>query len=158
LRWAADEAGRVHGELRIIRSWERPVRAYYAPPPPHEQRLTQEQATRDLAATVRTVLEPELPAGTTTEVAEGMAERVLVDQSAGASLLVLGEASGVMAGRSAGPVIRTCLSRAHCPVVVVSSQNFPCRDEAAASCEPAAGFDDEVLAAIGVVPSPRARD
>jgi Universal stress protein family len=45
-----------------------------------------------------------------------------VDASAGADLLVLGSASGRLAGRSAGPVIRTCLSRAHCPLVAVRAE------------------------------------
>jgi nucleotide-binding universal stress UspA family protein len=57
-----------------------------------------------------------------TEVVEGLAPRVLLDQCAGADMLVLGTASDVPgSSRSAGPVIRACLRRASCPVVVISA-------------------------------------
>jgi len=61
-----------------------------------------------------------------TEVAEGLAPRVLLDRCAGADMLVLGTASDVPGGlRSAGPVIRACLRRAPCPVVVISAVQDP---------------------------------
>jgi nucleotide-binding universal stress UspA family protein len=57
-----------------------------------------------------------------TEVVEGLAPRVLLDRCADADMLVLGTASDVPgASRSAGPVIRACLRRAACPVVVISA-------------------------------------
>ena len=82
----------------------------------------QARAIAGLAAAVRAVLGSEPPDGMTTEVAQGMAERALVEQSLSADLLVLGSASGLMTGRSIGPVIRACLSHAHCPVVVVGPE------------------------------------
>src|SRR2546430_7703887 len=64
---------------------------------------------------------PGRPAGLDTELAEGTPERVLISRSATADLLVLGtQHSQNAAGLSVGPVIRTCLIRARCPVVVVS--------------------------------------
>jgi nucleotide-binding universal stress UspA family protein len=57
-----------------------------------------------------------------TEVADGLAARVLLDRCAGADMLILGTVSDVPgASRSAGPVIRACLRRAPCPVVVISA-------------------------------------
>jgi nucleotide-binding universal stress UspA family protein len=57
-----------------------------------------------------------------TEVVEGLAPRVLLDRCAGADMLILGTASDVPgSSRSAGPVIRACLRRAPCPVVVISA-------------------------------------
>jgi nucleotide-binding universal stress UspA family protein len=57
-----------------------------------------------------------------TEVVDGLAARVLLDRCAGAEMLVLGTVSDVPgASRSAGPVIRACLRRAPCPVVVISA-------------------------------------
>jgi nucleotide-binding universal stress UspA family protein len=57
-----------------------------------------------------------------TEVIEGLAPRMLLDRCAGADMLVLGTASDVPgSSRSAGPVIRACLRRAPCPVVVISA-------------------------------------
>ena len=57
-----------------------------------------------------------------TEAAEGLAAKVLLDRCAGADMLILGTVSDVPgASRSAGPVIRACLRRAPCPVVVISA-------------------------------------
>src|ERR1700722_3665147 len=61
-----------------------------------------------------------------TEVADGLAARVLLDRCAGADMLILGTVSDVPgASRSAGPVIRACLRRAACPVVVISAAQDP---------------------------------
>jgi len=69
-----------------------------------------------------------------TEVVEGLAARILLDRSDGADMLILGTASdNEDALRSAGPVIRACLRRALCPVVVISVAQDPlAREEAAA--------------------------
>ena len=123
LRWAADEACRRSAWLRVVRVWSMEPRAFYvAPTGPPDREQRQERAERDLAATVSELFGPVRPGTVITDVREGIAERVLVDASARADLLVLGSASGRCAGRSAGPVIRTCLSRAHCPVVMVSPE------------------------------------
>jgi nucleotide-binding universal stress UspA family protein len=123
LRWAADEAERRHGRLKVVFAWRTETRAFYAPSlAPQELAARKQRAQDGLAATVRAVLGPELAAQATTEVTEGNPERALVDSSAGADLLVLGIASGQLAGRPLGPVVRTCLSRAHCPVAVVGPE------------------------------------
>ena len=95
-----------------------------------------------------------------TEVTEGNPERALVDSSAGADLLVLGAASGQLASRSLGPVVRTCLSRAHCPVVVVGpeGQGLPGRDSASLASLAADTGDDWKLVAAAAVPAPRTGD
>ncbi len=127
LRWAADEARRRHAGLRVVRSWDPEFRAPYAPSDSQPTRAQQREAASDgLAALVRTEFGSETPDGVTTELAQGIAERTLVDRSAGADLLVLGSASRpTPAGRSIGPVIRACLSRAQCPVVVVCAAGQP---------------------------------
>jgi nucleotide-binding universal stress UspA family protein len=57
------------------------------------------------------------------EVIDGLAARVLLERCAGADMLVLGTASDTAgASRPAGPVIRACLRRAACPVVVISAE------------------------------------
>jgi nucleotide-binding universal stress UspA family protein len=87
---------------------------------------------------------PELPAEISAEVVQGAAERVLIRQSAEADLLVLGSpAPPAPAGRSVGSVIRACLHRAQCPVVVVGA---PVRTDIAASGPQAA----EQAAAAGL--------
>jgi len=57
-----------------------------------------------------------------TEIAEGLAARVLLDQAADADMLVLGRNSnGPDPYRPAGPVIRVCLRSARCPVVIIGA-------------------------------------
>jgi nucleotide-binding universal stress UspA family protein len=123
LSWAADEAKRRRARLRVVRVWEQEHRAYYAAAvSPLSREVCEEAARHELAATLHAVLGEDLPVYLSAEVCEGDAERVLADESAGADLLVLGSASGCGPGHPAGPVIRTCLSHAHCPVVVVSPE------------------------------------
>jgi nucleotide-binding universal stress UspA family protein len=60
------------------------------------------------------------------EVVDGLAARVLLERCAGADMLVLGTTSDTPgASRPAGPVIRACLRRAACPVVVISAEREP---------------------------------
>jgi len=161
LRWAADEAKRRHGQLKVVLAWRIPQRASYAPALAPQELAARRQRARDgLAATVRAVLGPDLAAKVSTEVTEGNPERALVDSSTGADLLVLGAASGQLAGRSLGPVVRTCLSRAHCPVVVVGPEGQGLAGkERASSANPAAEVGDGwKLVAAGAVPAPRAGD
>jgi len=117
LRWAENEAERRHGRLRIVLSWHPEQRAFYAGPARSPDGSGgRERALRNLSATLRAVLGPAPPTDTTADVIEGTAERILVAASGSADLLVLGSGPGM----SIGPVIRACLSLAHCPVVVVS--------------------------------------
>jgi hypothetical protein len=61
-----------------------------------------------------------------TEVVPGLAARVLLERCADADMLVLGAAVDTPGStRSAGPVIRACLRRAPCPVVVISAAQVP---------------------------------
>jgi nucleotide-binding universal stress UspA family protein len=56
------------------------------------------------------------------EVVDGLAARILLDRCADADMLILGTSSDAPGAlRSAGPVIRACLRRAPCPVVVISA-------------------------------------
>ena len=96
LRWAADEALRRQARLSVVCAWDHRLR----PAVP--------------------------PDGIEAELAQGVPERVLIDRSAIAALLVLGAARPQDAhGLSVGPVLRACLSRACCPVVVVSATAGP---------------------------------
>ncbi len=122
LRWAADEADRRQARLRVVRGWSPVFDAPYAPadirPAPELQRQAAGEA---LSALLRRVFGSRLPQRVTAELAEGVAERLLVAASAEADLLVLGSAvQPCSRARSVGPVVRACLSRAQCPVVVVS--------------------------------------
>jgi len=129
LGWASAEARLRKAKLHVVRAWEPPRHAARhatagAMPPPGEE--TQHAACAGLAATMRTTFGSNIPAYVTAELAEGVPERVLTDRSAHADLLVLGvSAAASQIGRSAGPVVRSCLARARCPVVIVSADGAP---------------------------------
>ncbi len=124
LRWAAGEAARLHGQLHVVLAWTAQPYAPYAPQPASlSEQQRRDRARADLAAVARAVFGPVAPDYLVIEVVEEQPERALAARSAGADLLVLGSASAHgPAGGSLGPVIRTCLSRAHCPVVVVGPE------------------------------------
>jgi len=126
LRWAAEEARRRDARLIAVRAWQPAREAHYAVTARHQDAEHQRRAvTWELASTLRSAFGARLPAHLFTEVIEDMAERALADRSVGADLLVLGSASSPdLSGRSIGPVIRSCLSRAHCPVVVIGAERF----------------------------------
>src|SRR5215472_7418668 len=121
LSWA--EEARLRGaRLHVVRAWDparhaAPYAAVGATPTGEEELAS---ARDGLAAAMRAEFGPVAPNGVTAELAEGVPERVLADRSVGANLLVLGVTSPAwLAGRSAGPVVRACLARARCPVVVI---------------------------------------
>lgn len=122
LSWAAEEARLRRATLHVVRVWD-PARhaASYAAVGATPTGEEEHAAARDgLAAAMRAEFGPATPDGVTAELAEGVPERVLVDRSGDADLLVLGvTTSAWLAGRSAGPVVRACLARARCPVAVV---------------------------------------
>ena len=123
LRWAAEPGLGRRASVHVVHAWERAVRrASYAilgdSTVSGQERLRAESA---LAAVLRGVYGSEIPPGVTAELAEGMAERVLVQRSREASLLVLGAADAHLAGRPAGPVIRACMRSARCPLVIITA-------------------------------------
>jgi nucleotide-binding universal stress UspA family protein len=126
LSWAAEEARLRRAGLHVVRVWD-PV-THAAPYAAVDATLTceekQAEARRGLAAALRAEFGPAVPDNVTSDLAEGVPERVLVDRSGGAGLLVLGVShSAWLDGRSAGPVVRACLARARCAVVVISDAN-----------------------------------
>jgi nucleotide-binding universal stress UspA family protein len=123
LRWAAAEARLRRAMLHVVHAWEPAVRrASYAilsdSTVSGQERLLAQGA---LAATVRGVYGSEIPPAVTAELAEGTAERVLVQRSREADLLVLGAAGAHLAGGPAGPVIRACMRSARCPLVIITA-------------------------------------
>lgn len=155
LRWARDEAKRRECRLRIVMIWEREQRASYARQKDRDDRTERpDQAWCVLTETVRAELGSFSWCNTTVEAVEGRIEQWLVAASEDADLLVLG--SGPAA--AIGPVVRTSLAEAHCPVVVVSWKAGPTKvfqgdekqvtDEAAGDCE-----YDRVPVPAGPVPA-----
>lgn len=119
LRWAAAEARLRRATLHVVHAWEPCVRrASYAmlgdTGASGQERL---RAQNVLAAVMLGVYGSEIPPGITAELAEGTPERVLVQRSREASLLVLGAAGA----HPAGPVIRACMRSARCPLVIITA-------------------------------------
>ncbi len=120
LRWAAQHADCRGAQLEVVLCWQPQQLAYYAGRTHGDHDQQRQAADRRLAGVLRAAFGQEPPAELITHVIEGPAERTLADRSAGADLLVLGSSSSPMlANQSVGAVIRGCLRRGHCPVVVV---------------------------------------
>lgn len=135
LRWAGLEAGRRGARLRVIQALQpHPLHALYAAAGGSERPTPSRDEEIDLLAThVRSALGASATADLVTEVVEGPPERVLVDVSAQADLLVLGsgsqspvtQADPLVVDRPVGPVVRACLSHARCPVVIITHAFAP---------------------------------
>jgi nucleotide-binding universal stress UspA family protein len=123
LRWACREANLRGAEVHAVHARETPCHsmASYA--------VAAQGQPRDVDVDVmwRSVMPDHVPdVQVRTEVADGLAARVLLERCKGADMLVLGtigDTPGAL--RSAGPVIRACLRRAPCPVVVISAAQEP---------------------------------
>jgi nucleotide-binding universal stress UspA family protein len=125
LRWAAGEARLRGARLHVIHVWDGSQRRL-APYARLDGRLTPAQermvARTRLTVAVRAAFGSDPPQEIiTTELAEGLVARVLLDRATDAELLVLG-APGPrsQAGLAAGPIARACLGQASCPVVIVN--------------------------------------
>ena len=140
LRWACREASLRGAEVHAVHVREEQCHslASYAVP----ALSTADDVPTDVDDFVRSVTADQAP-GVELHVEEvdGLAARVLLDRCAGADMLVLGTSGDVPGAlRSAGPVIRACLRRAPCPVVVISAAQDPMqRPEPATLSAEAAG-------------------
>jgi nucleotide-binding universal stress UspA family protein len=128
LRWACREASLRGADVHAVHVREELCHslASYAVPAPSAAEAIDEVFT-DIYHLVRSVQADQAPGVEIhVEVVDGLAARVLLDHCQGADMLVLGT-SGDAPGelRSAGPVIRACLRRAPCPVVVISAAPDP---------------------------------
>lgn len=123
LGWACHEAALRTAEVHAVYVWETPCHAMasYA----SASRSTSARPPGDGAGAARSVLWRAVGSVDTgevrvrAEVAEGLAARVLLDRACGADMLVLGAGARSDTLHSAGPVLRACVRRAPCPVVVI---------------------------------------
>ncbi len=120
LRWAGQQAGCGSAQLEVVLCWQPQQLAYYTGRTHGDHDQQRQAADRRLAGVLQAAFGQERPAELIAHVIEGPAERTLADLSVGADLLVLGSSSSpTPANQSVGAVIRGCLRRGHCPVVVV---------------------------------------
>ncbi len=140
LTWACREASLRAAEVHAVLALESACHqvASYAVPPPRQSGGSWGAAREALRRAVGEAARQFPGVSIRTEITEGLAARVLLDQAAGADMLVLGRnAHGQDPYRGTGPVIRVCLRAARCPVVTVGAAE-PAGAPGAASRESAA--------------------
>ena len=152
LRWACREASLRGAEVHAVHVREEHchgLASYARPALP-----TAENASIDVDDLVRSVQAGQAPeVEVRVEEVDGLAARILLDRCVGADMLVLGTAGDTPGAlRSAGPVIRACLRRAPCPVVVISAAQDPMqhRESAARAAEVTADGEVRVKVPAGV--------
>lgn len=130
LRWACREARLRGADVHAVHAREAPCHSMAS----YAVRAEARPGDIDVDGMWRSVMPDVVPGvQVRTEVADGLTARVLLERCEGADMLVLGTAAdGPGASRSAGPVIRACLRRAPCPVVVIGAEQDPAPRKGAA--------------------------
>ena len=124
LRWALRQAKLTGATIEAVIAWHFPfISGGYTWPPTGVLVSTtdfRKMAERMLADTVSRATSGSRPAPVTQEVLEGDAAAVLIRESAGADLLVVGSRGhGGLAEAMLGSVGQHCVHHAPCPVVIV---------------------------------------
>src|ERR1700728_202601 len=126
LQWACREASLRGAQVHAVHVREAQCHslASYAVPVTASPDDSSADSIEDLVRAVQADQAPSVEV--LIEVVDGLAARILLDRCTGADMLVLGTASDTPgAGRPVGPVIRACLRRAPCPVVVIGAAREP---------------------------------
>jgi len=124
LKWACREASLRSAEVLAVLALESACHqvASYAVPVPRSSGGSWGAARDVLRKSVTEAAGRHPGVSVRTEIAEGLAARVLLDLASDAEMLVLGRTSyGPDPYRAAGPVIRACLRASVCPVVIIGS-------------------------------------
>ena len=138
LRWACREASLRAAEVLAVLALESACHqvASYAVPAPRPSAGSWGSARDVLRRSVSEALALFPGVSVRTEIAEGLAARVLLDQATDADMLVLGRNSqDPDPYRPAGPVIRVCLRSARCPVVIIGAVGATQEDHVPAAWE-----------------------
>ena len=122
LAWAAAEAADHGADLIVVNVWEHTllppagsvsVSEHYVPDP-------SQRTAEDLLAVIKEELGDDPPVRVQPQVKQGRPAKVLIDESAGADLLVVGNRGhGGFAGLVIGSVSQHVAAYAKCPVTVV---------------------------------------
>jgi len=124
LRWACREASLRGAEVHAVHAREAPCHSMASYAVPAQGGSPDDD---DMDVMWQSVMPEHVPGvQVRTQVVDGLAARVLLEHCEGADMLVLGTVTDTPgAQRSAGPVIRACLRRAECPVVVIRIAQDP---------------------------------
>jgi nucleotide-binding universal stress UspA family protein len=119
LRWAARQAQYMAASVEAVAAWQYPVFFGWSPAWPQDPDIADFTA-QALDQAVAEVISADHPGWLRTRVAEGHAGKVLVGESAGADLLVVGSRGyGGIADALLGSVSTYCVHHARCPVTVI---------------------------------------
>jgi nucleotide-binding universal stress UspA family protein len=121
LRCAVDIARRYGWDLTVVNTWHLTYPAVpYGIVPPDVTVAIQDAAEETLRTIAKDVLGDDPGVAVTLRIREGMAAAVLVDESDGANLLVVGSRGrGGFASLTLGSVSSACVHQARCPVLVL---------------------------------------
>jgi nucleotide-binding universal stress UspA family protein len=120
LRWAARLAERFDATLDAVSAWHVPVSYGIAPIPVWDPEA---DMAKCLTQAVDEVFGPDRPAGLELQVRQGNAAGILIDQSEGAFMVVVGSRGhGGFAGLLLGSVSAAVAEHAKCPVFVVHGE------------------------------------
>jgi nucleotide-binding universal stress UspA family protein len=123
LRHAARIAAALDAPLEVMTAWNYPAWAGYAPTADWSPA---EDAEAVLSAAVHEAFDGAPPPDLTTKVVQGAAARTLIEQSRDSGMLVLGSRGhGGFVGMLLGSVSAACAEHAHCPVLIVHSEDSP---------------------------------
>jgi nucleotide-binding universal stress UspA family protein len=119
LQWAARQAELTGATLEVVTAWEYPVTYGWVPVPPEDYAL-EEFATKSQGEAIADVLGDKAPAGLKRTVVRGHPAEVLVEQSEGADLLVVGSRGyGGFEDALLGSVSTYAIHHAHGAVTVI---------------------------------------
>jgi nucleotide-binding universal stress UspA family protein len=119
LRWSKLMATATNSTIEAVIVWEYPLPTDGWAPVPADWNPG-EDAQKTLTATVDEVFGAERPVGMLEAVRKGDAARVLLDESAGAEMLIVGSRGlGGFMGLLLGSVSAKCAEHAACPVLVL---------------------------------------
>jgi nucleotide-binding universal stress UspA family protein len=118
LRWAAHQAGLIGARLDAVTAWQWPGKYQWIRTPPDYDPAGDTQKSIDAIIDEVRSSYPSVPMQS--KVVEGHPARVLVEESQGAALLVVGSRGhGAFPGMLLGSVSQHCATNAHCAVVLL---------------------------------------
>ena len=127
LRWAVQIAGPMSARIEAVAAWHFPTTYGWAAPPSGWDPAR--DTRNELTATVDEVFDTHPPKNLDLLVCEGGAASVLLTQSKGAAMLIVGSRGhGGFTGLMLGSVSANVAEHASCPVLVVHGDQIPAND------------------------------
>jgi nucleotide-binding universal stress UspA family protein len=124
LQWAGYVAARAHARLDVVTAWEYPPSFGWSSIAPEWDPA--KDAEKILAETAQAAFGDSPPVGTQFVAREGGAARILLDETQGAFMLVVGSRGhGGFVGLLLGSVSSNVAEHATCPVLIIHGDHGP---------------------------------